>query len=47
MTPITPTERVSIRVDGVRVWATVRLALAGGRLLRCETEDGRRVWRRA
>lgn len=40
-------ERVSTGVDGQRVWATVRLALAGGRLLRLELADGRRVWRRA
>ena len=46
MTPWLPDERVSVRVDGERVWATVRLALAGGRLLRVELPGGRRVWRR-
>jgi hypothetical protein len=47
MTAWTTGERVSISVDGHRVWGTVRLALAGGRLLRVELETGRRIWRRA
>lgn len=45
--PIEAGEKVSTVVDGSRVWCVVRLALAGGRLLRLETPGGARVWRRA
>lgn len=40
-------ERVSFLESDGRKWGTIVLALAGGRLLRIETADGRRVWRTA
>ena len=46
MTPWRPDERESVHDGTDRVWATVRLALAGGALLRVELADGRKVWRR-
>ena len=46
MTAWQPNERVSVTVDGERVWGVVRVVVAS-QLLRVELPSGRRVWRRA
>lgn len=46
MTPWQVNERVSVSVDGARVWGVVRVVVAA-RLLRVELPSGRRVWRQA
>jgi hypothetical protein len=45
--PWTTGERVFLRYDGKLTAGVIRLSLAGGRLLRIELSNGRRIWRQA